>query len=126
MASSAPNKAVTARAAAVLTAAEVAASTLDLNETWGGQVNVQLDFTKGSLTNVIVKHYVSADGTNFYPLASGTALETETITADATRAYKMTGLGGWKFYRATLTGTGTVTSSSATVTYRYLRRGSQG
>lgn len=125
MASSTPNKALAARAAAILTTAEVAATTIDLNETWGGQLNVQLDFTKGSLTNVIVKHYVSMDGTNFYVLSSGTAALTETITADATRAIQVEACGGWKFYRTTLTGTGTVTSSSATVTYRYLRRGTQ-
>ena len=125
MASSAPNKAFAARAAAVLTTGEVAAAALDLNEAWGSNVSVQLAFTLGSLTNVIVKHYVSMDGTAYVPVASGTAVQTETITADATRAYSLTGLGGWKFYRATLQGTGTVTSSSATLTYRYLRRGSQ-
>ena len=125
MASSAPNKAFAARAAAILTTGEVAATAIDLNEAWGGKVSVALDFTIGSLTNVIVRHYVSMDGTTYYPLATGTAVLTKTVSATATRAYSMTDMGGWKFYRATLQGTGTVTSSTATLTYRYLRSGSQ-
>lgn len=126
MSSSAPNKSKVARAAAILTNGEVAALDLDLNDAWGARVNVQLDFTLGSLTNVIVKHYVSMDGTNYYVISSGTAAQTETITATAVRGITIPDLVGWKFYRTSLTGTGTLTSSSATLTYRYLRRGSQG
>jgi len=125
MASSGANKAIAARAAAILTTGEVAAERIDLNVTWGGKVSVFLDFTLGSLTNVIIRHYVSMDGTTYYPLAIGSAVITETITASATRAYSVGDLGGWKFYRASLQGTGTVTSSTATLVYRYLRRGSQ-
>lgn len=126
MASSAPNQAFNARAAAILTTGEVAAASLDINAAWGGNITVQLDFTLGSLTNVIVRHYVSIDGTNFYQVSSGTAAESETITATATRCIRLTGLGGWKFFRTSLQGTGTLTSSSATLTYRYLKRASQG
>jgi hypothetical protein len=127
MASSAPNKALLARAAAILTTGEVAASQLDLNESWGDGVSVQLDFTLGSLTNVIIRFYVSMDGSTWYALrgSAGAALS-ETVTATATNAYPMESLSGWKLFRATLQGTGTVTSSSATLNYRYLRRGSQG
>lgn len=125
MASSTPNKALVARAAAILTNAEVKATSIDLNETWAGQLNVQLDFTKGSLTNIILVHYVSMDGTNWYNLSSGTAVLGETITANATRAIQIHITGGWKFYATAVTGTGTLTSSSATITYRYLRRGTQ-
>lgn len=126
MASQAPNKSLAARAAAILTTGEVAGATLDLNEAWGSHVTYQLDFTLGSLTNVIVRFYVSMDGTTWVPVAGPTgALMTETITATATRAYTVNHLAGWKYFRATLQGTGTVTSSSATGTYRYLRRGTQ-
>jgi hypothetical protein len=126
MASQAPNKSLAARAAAILTTGEVAATALDLNEAWGSHVSVFLDFTIGSLTNVIVRFYVSMDGTNYYPVSAGSAVMTETVTATATRAYVPTGsLCGWKWFRASVQGTGTVTSSSATLTYRYLRRGSQ-
>lgn len=125
MASQAPNKSLAARAPAILTTGEVAATALDLNEAWGSHVTVFLDFTIGSLTNVVVRFYVSMDGTNYYPIAAGSAVMTETVTATATRCYAPASLAGWKWFRASVQGTGTVTSSSATLTYRYLRRGSQ-
>jgi hypothetical protein len=126
MASQAPNKQLAARAAAILTTGEVAASALDLNEAWGSRVSVFLDFTLGSLTNVVVRFYASMDGTTYYPVSADTgAVMTETVTATATRAYTVGNLVGWKWFRASVQGTGTVTSSSATLTYRYLRRGSQ-
>lgn len=126
MASGAYNKAVTARAAAILTTGEVAGATFDLNEAYASQVSVQLAFTLGSLTNVIARFYVSSDGTTFIPISAPTgAVATETVDANATRAYTFANLGGWKYFRASLQGTGTVTSSTATLTYRYLRRGSQ-
>ncbi len=127
MASSAPNKQFVARSAAILTTGEVAGNAIDLNRTWGHAVTVDLDFTLGSLTNVIIKFYVSTDGTTYKRIAvNGGTLMTETITADATRCYVVPCLAGWKFFRATLQGTGTVTSSSATMSYRYLAAGSQG
>lgn len=126
MASGSPNKALVARAAAILTTAEVAGSVLDLNESFGSLITVQLDFTLGSLTNVTLRFYVSMDGTNFYPVTADTgALMTEVVTATATRCYSPSNLAGWKYFRASIQGSGTVTSSSATLTYRYLRRGSQ-
>lgn len=125
MATNSPNRAVVARAAAILTNAEVAASRIDLNETFNSSMSVQLDFTIGSLTNVLLKLYVSMDGTNYYALlgSNGSSL-TQTVTASGTTVLNIHA-PGWKFARATVTGTGTVTSSSATLTYRYLRRGSQ-
>jgi hypothetical protein len=125
MANSAANKAFVARSAAILTTGEVAASRLDLNLCWGGLVSVDVDFTLGSLTNGILRFYVSADGTTYKPIAIGGIVSTETITADATRAYIFPALPGWKWFRATIQGTGTVTSSSATITYRRLAPGSQ-
>lgn len=126
MASASPNKVLAARAAAILTTGEVAGAALDLNEAYASRVTVQLDFTLGSLTNVIARFYVSMDGTTYVPVSAPTgALMTETVTATATRCYSVGALGGWKFFRATLQGTGTATSSTATLNYRYLRRGSQ-
>jgi hypothetical protein len=125
MASSAPNRSLPARAAAILTTAEVAATRVDLNEAWGATVAVDVDFTIGSLTNVIVRFYVSTDGTTYFPLdISGAAGVSYTLTATGTRAVAVSA-PGWKFFRATAQGTGTVTSSSLTINYRYLRRGSQ-
>src|SRR5690348_15174156 len=115
MASSAPNKNFAVRAAAILTTGEVAGTSFDLNEAWGAEVTAQLDFTLGSLTNGIFRFYVSMDGTNWYSLfgPSGAAL-TQTLTASATIAIPLIAQG-WKFLRVSVQGTGTVTSSSATI-----------
>lgn len=125
MASSAPNKALAVRSAAILTTGEVAGTSVDVNEAFNGEFNVQIDFTIGSLTNMVVRFYGSMDGTNFYGLygTNGSAL-TQTLTASSTISVPVKA-GGWKFMRVSCQGTGTVTSSSATVTARYLRRGSQ-
>jgi hypothetical protein len=125
MASSGPNKAFAARAAAILTTSEVAATALDLNVAYASRVTVDLRFTLGSLTNATVRFYASVDGTTWIPLNTGAGALTETLTADATRCYALPSLAGWKFFRASIQGSGTVTSSSATITYRYLQQGSQ-
>jgi len=125
MASSSPNKVVAARAAAILTTAEVAAATLDLNETYAGRVSVDINFTLGSLTNVVLRYYVSMDGTNWTPVETdGGDGVSHTLTATTTKAVPVQA-GGWKFFKTSAQGTGTVTSSSLTLNYRYLRRGSQ-
>lgn len=125
MASSASNKSFVGRSAAILTTAEVAGATFDLNNAYNSQVTVDFTFTIGSLTNVVVRFYASMDGTTFVPIAQSGAVLTETVTATATRAYVVQPLSGWKNFRVTVQGTGTVTSSSCAFTYRYLRRGSQ-
>jgi hypothetical protein len=126
MASSAPNKATVGRSAAILTTGEVAGATFDLNNAWGSQVTVDLSFTIGSLTNVVVRFYASMDGTTFDPISDGVTVMSETLTASTERCYVMPPLSGWKNFRVSLQGTGTTTSSTANFTYRYLRRGSQG
>jgi hypothetical protein len=126
MASSAPNRSLAARAAAILTTAEVAAASFDLNNAFNSEVSVDLSFTIGSLTNVVIRFYASMDGVTYKAIAvNGGTLMSETLTASAERCYPVPPLAGWKQFRVTLQGTGTTTSSSATVTYRYLRRGSQ-
>ena len=125
MASSSPNKAYIGRAAAVLTTAEVAGTSLDLNTTYASTVTVDVDFTLGSLTNVILRFYASMDGVTWKQVVSGGTVLTETLTASATQAFAMPHLSGWKFFRASAQGTGTVTSSSCDFTYRYLVQGSQ-
>lgn len=125
MASAAPNKSLIGRAAAILTTGEVAGSSLDLNATYASQVTVDFSFTLGSLTNVTVRFYVSMDGSTFVPInVSGTAYS-EVLTATSTRAYSLPSLAGWKFFRASVQGSGTTTSSSCTYTYRYLAQGTQ-
>lgn len=129
MASSSPNRALAARSSAVLTTGEVAASALDLNEAWGSNVNVHVEFTLGMLTNVVLRFYVSADGTNWKQIhapGSTVAAMVSTLTASASINIPVPALAGWKHFRVTAQGTGTVTNSLLALTYRYLRRASQG
>lgn len=125
MASSAANKSVVGRSAAILTTSEVAGATFDLNNAYNSQVTVDFSFTLGSLTNVIVRFYASVDGTTFDPVYNGGTAVTETLTASGERCYMLPPLSGWKYFRVSVQGTGTVTSSTANFSYRYLRRGSQ-
>ncbi len=125
MASSAPNKSLTARASAVLTTGEVAATRLDLNESYGSQVCVDISFTLGMLTNVTLRYFVSMDGVTYVPFdITGGAVVSTVYTADGTRSVWVNA-PGWKFFRVSAQGSGTVTSSLLALTYRYLRRGSQ-
>lgn len=127
MASAAPNRNMVARAAAILTTGEVAASSLDLNDAFDSKLTVEISFTLGSLTNGIFRFYASKDGTTFEPLEvgyDGTATVSRTYTGDQDIVIPVNAQG-WKFFRVSVQGTGTVTSSSATVTYRWLRRGTQ-
>lgn len=113
------NKAQNGRTAAILTTGEVAGTAFDLLRAKDRRVTVDLTFTIGSLTNVIVRFYASMDGTTYDPInVDGTTL-TETLTASAERCYVLPPLMGWKFFRASLQGTGTATSSTAQFTYRY-------
>jgi hypothetical protein len=113
------------RVAAILTTAEVAGSALPLDNVHDSQLSVDLSFTIGSLTNVIVRFYASADGTTYDPINVNGLTLSETLTASAEKCYIMPPLGGWKWFRVSLQGTGTATSSTADFTYRWLRRGSQ-
>lgn len=125
MASNAPNRALAARASAVLTTGEVAATRIDLNECFNSQVSVQINFTLGMLTNVTIRYYVSMDGTTYVPVdTAGGGVVSHQLTADTTRVVTVSA-PGWKFFRATAQGSGTVTNSLLALTYRYLRRGSQ-
>lgn len=124
MASSAPNRELVGRAAAILTTGEVAGDSIDLNEAWGSKVVVDFDFTLGSLTNVILRFYASVDGTTYEPLPDVGGNVSYTLTADSSRLFLLEA-PGLKRFRATVQGTGTVTSSSAAFKYRYLKRGSQ-
>lgn len=129
MASSAPNKQQIGRASAILVdSSEVAGTSLDLNRAWGSRPTADVSFTKGSLTNVILRAYVSIDGSTWVQLydesGAGVAWE-RTWTASTEAAITFPNLAGWKFFRLSAEGTGTATSSLCDYQYRYLRRGSQ-
>lgn len=115
------NKAQNGRTAAILTTAEVAGSAFDLLRAKGRQVTVDLTFTIGSLTNVIVRFYASMDGTTYDPITVNGQTMSETLTASAEKCYVLPSLLGWKFFRVSMQGTGTATSSTAQFTYRYVQ-----
>jgi hypothetical protein len=115
------------RSAAVLTTSEVAGNTLNLLTTspHESQLTVDVDFTIGSLTNATFRFYASMDGTTFDLIHVGATSSALALTASDTVAVTMPSLAGYKYFRATVQGSGTVTGSSAAFTYRWLRRGSQ-
>jgi hypothetical protein len=107
------------RAATILTTGEVVGATLDLQSTsLDHAVTVELDFTLGSLDNEIVRFYGSSDNVTFRPISVDGTVLTETLTANATRCYVVR-VPGIRYFRASVQGTGTVTSSSCAYTYRY-------
>lgn len=108
------------RAAAILTNSEVFSTALDMANTLDGGVTIDVDFTKGSLTNMILVIYGSSDDVTYKPIYFGVTAATETITANATRLYNIKP-AGVRYVKVGVTGTGTVTSSSCTITYLYQR-----
>jgi hypothetical protein len=106
---------VVLRAAAVLTTSAVASAVFNVNATTDGSVEVFIDFTLGSLTNGIFNPQISPDGTNWYDVTSPGAL---TLTASGSKAFLVPAKGA-KQFRVQVTGTGTVTGSSAKVAIGY-------
>lgn len=96
------------RAAAILTNAAVATTTQPVMISPNQQIMLYITFTVGSLTNVLVQPQVSIDGTNWFNLADPGL---QTITATGKYAVPCN-CAGAKLFRATATGTGTLTSSS--------------
>ncbi len=115
---------VVGRASAVLTTAEVAGAALNLGQVKDKILSVDTSFTIGSLTNVILTFYASFDGTNYDVITNGVTAMTETLTASAERCYIVGPLTGYKWFRVSATGTGTVTNSLCAITYRFEKRGS--
>lgn len=113
------------RAAAILTTSEVAGAAMDLDKVQDSAVTVDFSFTLGSLTNVTVRFYASMDGTTYDQIYNGGTAVQEILTASGERCYVIPKLPGWKKFRVSVQGSGTVTSSSAAFTYRWLRRGAQ-
>lgn len=106
------------RAAAILTTGEVDGAVLDLDDSPDGAVTVDFTFTIGSLTNVIVRFYGSPDNSAWKPLYSGATAVTETLTASGDRHYAVRA-PGVRYFKVSVQGTGTVTSSTCAFTYRY-------
>jgi hypothetical protein len=125
MASSFPNGSSPGRTAAILTTGEVAGEALDLNKAYASQCTVDLSFTIGSLTNITVRFYGSMDGTTYDPIYVNGATIAEVLSASAERCYVVPMLAGWKHFRVSVQGSGTLTSSTCAYVYRFLKSGSQ-
>ena len=108
------------RAALILTSSAVASSEVAVNK--GTRVTLYVDFTIGSLTNVIIRPEVrplSGSGSSWYQLTDIAGdVVAYTLTASDSLAIQLPDHGG-EFsagdLRFTATGTGTVTSSSLTL-----------
>lgn len=116
---------VAGRTAAILTTGEVSAPTLQVGDAYAGQFGVEVNFTLGSLTDVTVRFYVSSDNATWRLFADSRGNDTYALAANSSKAYQFQA-AGWKYFKHSFQGSGTVTSSSASSTYRMLRRGSQG
>lgn len=113
------------RASAVLTTGEVSGASLLLDNVWGGEVNTQFSFTLGMLTNVTLRAYVSMDASTWFPLADDDgSVWSQVPTADRTGSV-VHHCGGWKYFKLTAQGSGTVTNSLLAFTHRFLKVASQ-
>lgn len=112
------------RAAAVLTTSEVAGTTLNLLSArpFEARLAVDVDFTVGSLTNCTFRFYASVDGANFDLIYIGGTSSSIVLTADGDLCVVLPPLVGYKYFRVSAQGNGTVTNSSAAFSYRWLTR----
>jgi hypothetical protein len=95
------------------------ASDLDMNLTLDGEVTVEITGTKGSLTNIITSYHAGPSASPTGVIASGTAVQTETIT-DASWTRVVTLPVRARYFRVAVTGTGADPSSSdAVINYYY-------
>jgi hypothetical protein len=108
------------RAAAILTNGYVAGTVLDQTHE-NNQLILLVDFAKGSLTDLQVKVEFSPDGTNYYQetfqaISGGTATETLGVhLMGASGLYRIPVQIMDRYIKISAIGTGTVTSSSATI-----------
>lgn len=109
----------TARAAAILTTSTVNTTPLDIHRTIDGWVQVFIDFTVGSLTNATFNPQILGSDGTWRDCSDPGVL---TLTASGHKAFAVCAKGA-KQLRVGVLGSGTVTSSSATVTYGWQEAG---
>jgi|ERR1044072_1929701 hypothetical protein len=108
------------RSAAILTNSYVAGTVIDTAHVYN-QLDVLVDFTKGSLTSAEIKVEFSPDGTTYYQetfqsVSTGTATESLGVhTFTASGKYRIAIPIMDRYIKISANGTGTVTSSSMTV-----------
>ena len=122
MSSPATNKSFAIRAAAILTTGVVNNTDFTVNRAWGSKFSLDIRFTLGSLTNVTLLYYVSMDQSTYVPIETlNSGVVTLVPTGDITKVVNFDA-SGWQYFRCSAQGSGTVTSSSLTLTARYISR----
>lgn len=104
------------RASAVLTTGEVFGADLDLRASLDGKVAVAFSFTIGSLTSATVNVYAGATANPTTPLVVNGVVQTESLTGSIDKTYVFD-CAGARYFRISVTGVGTVTSSLCEYTY---------
>lgn len=104
----------------VIANASTGAAAFLVENTLDGWISVDLVAVIGSLTNYTATPQVSMDGTNWSTLTDPGALGT--ITASGSFGFACN-CKGWKWFRVAMSSTGTTTSSSAAINYRYSTAG---
>ena len=116
------NRSLVLRSAAILTTGAVNSTAFLLNRALNSTVSVDVRFTVGSLTNCTFAFLVSTDDVTYVPLdpgASGTVSWVPTASLNRSITIRAP---GWTYLRVSAQGSGTVTSSSATITARWTTR----
>jgi hypothetical protein len=118
---------VTARTTAIFTNAEVATTTISVNEAGGSQIAVRIDATIVGAMTLTIRGYTSQDGTTWDALLGTTgAAAACSLTATDTVMLVMPPLGGAKFFRCTVVGVdggGGFAGTDCLVSYHYVKRG---
>jgi len=107
------------RASAVLTTGEVFHEIVEAKDLISNcnQLSLYINFTKGSLTNALVKVYTSQDGTNWHAMSDITysagvgTVSPIVLTLTASAAFTFQHEINTKFIKVGVQGTGTVTNS---------------
>jgi hypothetical protein len=116
------NKSFTIRSAAILTTGAVNGTDFVVNKAWASKFSLDIRFTLGSLTNVTLLWYVSMDQSTYVPVESlSGGVVTLVPTASVTKSMPFD-CSGWSYFRVSAQGSGTTTSSSLTLTARYMSR----
>lgn len=113
------------RASAVLTTGEVSGASLLLDNVWGGEVTTQFSFTLGMLTDVTLRAYVSMDASTWFALADDDGSAWSQVPTATRTGAVVHHCAGWKYFKLTAQGSGTVTNSLLDFTHRFLKIGSQ-
>lgn len=106
----------TAAGGGVIANAATALLAMQVENSIDGWISVDVVAVLGSLTNYTITPQVSDDGSTWRTLTDPGALGPLTASQNSGFACNCK---GWKFFRVSLSSTGTTTGSSAAVNYRY-------